>query len=226
MFIFEYGKDWANIFIARVAARHQDLDPEHVSYACLCVGRKFDPILEEHYLEINKILAPSFHILSLFPPPHNFVVDRFKSLRTLEDAPSEAARASYKSLLNKDRKDPPHEIVRAKVQLLTGLVKAGLGDGQYADFLFFSFRPGGSIAGLNVIAAATQPLADDARPQTYIDLFASMAKKAVAHSEANDNVEAFVKDLPLSWTARVDIQKADDLLSYIMGFIQIVSGAG
>ena len=225
MFIFEYGEDWANIFIARLAERHQALDPEHGSYACLCIGRKLDPILEQHYLEIDKILTPSFHIFSLFPPPHDFVVERFKALRTLEDAPSEAARSSYKSLLNKERKDPPHEIVRAKVQLLTGLVKAGLEDGQYADFLFFAFRPDCGIAGLDVIAAAAQPLDDDARPQAYIELFASMAKKAVTHSEANDSVEAFVKDLPLSWTARVDIQKAEDLLSYITGFIQTIRGA-
>ena len=222
MHILEYSADWANLVVAQSTARNQTLDPAHAGYACLCVGRKFDPILEKHYSEIDKVMGPAFHIFSLFPPPHDFIVEHFKALRTNEDAPSEAARAIYKSLLGKDR-IAPHEIVREKVQLLIGLGDAGLKEGQYADFLFFAFRPGGS-AGLDVIAAAAQPPGDDAKPEAHVGLFATMAKKAATHSQANDSIETFVKDLPLGWTAPIDIQKAKDLSAYIEGFIKTVRG--
>lgn len=225
MHIFEYSADWAKLAVTSLAERSLKPDPQHPTYLCLCIGRKFDPVLADHYSQINAALGPALLVFSLFPPPHKFIVEHFKALRTLEDPRSDTARLAYKALLGKEHGDPTHEIVREKVQLLTGLAEAGLKDGQYADFLFFAIKPGASLAGLEVTAAAVKPLPEAAGPEAYVELFAAMAKKAEAHSKAGDSAEAFLKDLPLAWTAKIDILKAKDLLSYITSFVSIIREA-
>lgn len=226
MFLFEYSRDWADLVVTQLAARHQTIEPKHWSYACLCIGRRFDPILAEHYLEIDEILGPYLHVFSLLPPPREFIAQRFQEVRERSDALSRRAKYLYESFLTGNRSDLPNrgKMIREKVKLLADLRDAGLQADQYADFLFFAFHLDGRDVDIDVIAAATAPLPDDARPNVFLDLFASMAKTAEKHYRANHSVKAFVDDLSLRWTVQIDIRKASDLYGYIRRFIDIVRG--
>lgn len=226
MYLFAYCRDWADLVVTQLAARHETLEPKHWSYACLCIGKRFDPILAEHYLEIDEILGPHLHVFSLFPPPRGFVAQRYQELRHRSDALSRNAKDFYESLLTGDRSSLPDRLkmIEEKVRLLADLRSAGLEADQYADFLFFAFHSDSGDVDIDVIAAATAPLPDNAQPKAFLDLFDSMAKIAERHSRANHNVEAFVNDLSLRWTIRIDIHKAQNLYSYIRRFIDVIRG--
>lgn len=226
MFIFEYSQDWADLVVAQLAARHQTLESKHWSYACLCIGKRFDPILAENYLEINEILGPYLHVFSLFPPPLEFISQRYQELRRHPDALSQGAKDFYEALLTKDRSYLPNHrrMIEEKVNLLADLRTAGLNADQYADFLFFAFRSDSGDVDIDVIAAATAPLSDDAPPKALLDLFGSMAKTAERHHRLNHSVEDFVNDLSFRWTIRIDIRKAFNLYSYIRRFIDVIQG--
>ena len=224
MFIFTYSEKWADIVVSQLAARHQTTDPQHWSYACLCLGRAFDPILAKYYLEIDEILGPYLHVFSLLSPPRAFIEKKYQELRSRSDDLSQRSKLLYESMLTGSRSLVPDErqMIREKVQLLADLRDAGLRADQYADFLFFSFRATDEDIDIDVIAAAAAPISEGASTNAFLDLFASMAKIAEKHYRANDPVEAFVNDLRLRWAIRIDIRKARDLYEYIRGFVSAV----
>ena len=226
MFIFTYSEKWADIVVAQLAARHRTIDPQHWSYACLCIGRAFDPILAKYYLEIDEILGPYLHVFSLLSPPREFIEKRYQELRSRSDALSQRSKSLYESMLTGGRSLVPDErlMIGEKVELLRDLRNAGLQADHYADFLFLSFRATNDDIDIDVIAAAATPLSKGSSANAFLDLFASMAKIAEKHYKANHSVEALVNDLRLRWAIRIDIRKARDLYAYIRGFISAVRG--
>jgi hypothetical protein len=226
MFVFAYSKNWADLVVAQLAARHPAVDPQDWSYACLCIGRKFDEVLEHHYLEIDQILGPHLHVFSLFPPPQNFISQRYKALRPRQDEAGKRAEAIYEQLLTVDGSYSidRHRMIEEKVKLLSDLRSAGLSVDQKADFLFFAFHGTGEEVDIDVIAAATAPISDTDGPEAFLDFFDRMAKVAEKHYKADHDVQAFVRALSFRWAIKIDIRKAQGLYGYIQRFINVVKG--
>jgi hypothetical protein len=69
VFIFEYARGWADLIVDQLAAARGSDNPFIWGYACLSIGRQFDPVIEEHYDEIDETTGDTLHVFSMMPPP-------------------------------------------------------------------------------------------------------------------------------------------------------------
>lgn len=228
MQVFAYARGWADLVVSQLAASHNTDNPEFWGYSCLCIGRKFDDIIEKLYPEIDYYTGPYLHIFSLLPPPESFLYKRINEMQKAKNVPDKVIYATDRLLaLERDKGMyyfyDRRKQIQEKVSILKDLSKAGLAVDQYADFLFFDFRKVNDEVHIEVIAAKSTPIKEGASSYDYIDLFANMGKKAELHYLKGDDVNKFVKDLSLEWSIKIGISKALGLKEYIFEFINILN---
>jgi hypothetical protein len=165
MHLFAYSKSWADIVAAQMAASHGTRCVGAWGYGCIVIGREFEKIIEDHWLEVNRLSGRYLHVFCLVAPPMEFIGNRLAKLR---HSPKTKDTQYAIDLLQKSisLRPPDKRIqVREKVCLLKDLAEAGLKVDEYADFLFFDFRNDGADVEIDVIAAkaAGMSASDDFR---------------------------------------------------------------
>src|SRR5438128_14385 len=118
MHLFAYSKSWADIVAAQIAASHGTRCVGAWGYGCVVIGRDFEKIIEEHWLEVNRLAGRYLHVFCLVSPPIDFIGDRIAKLR---NAPQSEDTRYALDLLQKSMsvRAPSKGIqVREKVQLL------------------------------------------------------------------------------------------------------------
>jgi len=223
--LFCYADGWADLVIAQMAATRESPKAMFWGYACLCVGRHFDDVIEELYEELDRATGEYLHVFSMLPPPRAIVEKRLMQLRVIEPelpGPAAVMRERLTSLQSRtgqlyayQGKGARRTQVGEKVRLLKELAEAGLKVDQYADFLFFDFHQRGDQVDVDVIAAKQSPVVEGASSYKYVDLFSQMGKKARSHYMRGDSVEVFVKDLGFDWAIHVALEKTFSLRIYL-----------
>ena len=229
MQIFAYAPGWADLVVAQLAVSHNTERPDLWGYACLCIGRNFDALINEYYEEIDYVTGSYLHVFSMLPPPRLFFESRISLLKQKSDVQEDAVylkqrltsmQGNYRSLYAYD--DPRHkqQLISEKVRLLKDLASAGLRADQYADFLFFNFGGERGNIDIDVIAAKQSPIGERASHNLQMAFFERLGKQAEKHYLKQDSVETFVKSLGWEWSARIALQKALNLKTYIDGFLK------
>lgn len=228
MQVFAYARGWADLVVAQLAASHKTDDPVLWGYACLCVGRKFDDVIEKLYPEIDHVTGSYLHVFSLLPPPKEFLYEKIQALKL--SSPSSKTILYAQNRLSALAHDKGmyycydrRQQIQERVNLLKDLQNAGLSADQYADFLFFDFRKNENDIEIDVIATKSTHLKEGESDYSYIDLFAKMGEKAENHFRKGDSVEAFVKDLSIEWDLKFSISKVLGIKKYIKEFIDKIS---
>jgi len=227
MHLMVYAKGWADLVVSQLAASHNTEDLACWGYSCLCIGRKFDDIIEQNYAEIDDVLGRHLHVFSMLPPPKSFLYERIKELDSASSVTEQALYATNRLLSLKQDKDMYYRYDRSrqiqeKVRLLRDLKEVGMPVNQYADFLFFDFRKPEEEIEIDIIAAKATPIKEDATSYEYIDLFKRMGERATFHYKKEHDVYRFVDGLNLEWSFQIAVSKIFGIHEYIKKFIEKV----
>lgn len=224
MHILFFGEDWVDLIRLQLKASKNTDNPNRSGYACICVGKKFDPVIEEYYSEINEVTGPNLHIFSLFPPPPRLYEDRIQRIKSSNIKDSKK-REVLKKLVDKKQiaeriySYDKRTIIHEKVLLLKEL---GLPPDQYIDFIFFEFSDINSKS-IKVIYTTSTPLKDGESKYKFIDLFKKMGEKANIHYNQNNSIETFVKDIVWDFFQMGLLKKGMGLFSFIADLKDIFS---
>lgn len=211
MFIFGYSSVWADLVTMQMRSVLGP-NPATWGYACLCIGREIDTLLEDNYEAVDAASGDFLHLFSLRPPPKAFLATRIREAQfaghhALADALQRGTQCP------KDR----GQQVAEKVRLLRDLASAGLRADQYADFLFFDFQQDGETYDVDVIAAKAAPSLKD--EQGVLSFFRGLSQKAHLCAAKGQSAEQFVASATLSWDAKVALQRTGKLGEYVAKFI-------
>src|SRR5580693_3566015 len=81
MHLFSYSKSWAEIVTAQIAASAGTRSVDAWGYGCVVVGREFEKVIEDNWLEVNRLSGPHLHVFCLVSPPLDFIGDRIAELK-------------------------------------------------------------------------------------------------------------------------------------------------
>jgi hypothetical protein len=219
MHLFAYSKSWADIVAAQIAASHGTRCVGVWGYGCIVIGREFEKVVEEHWLEVNRLSGRYLHVFCLVAPPLEFIGERIAQLR---NGPQSEDSLYARDLLEKaiSIHAPKKRIqVGEKVRLLQDLADAGLNPGEYADFLFFDFRNAGPDIDIDVIAAKAALMNDGADTRAYLKCFQQLGELAAKAYKNGYSAEKFSRMVDAAWARRVLISKAPQLFGYIKDFM-------
>jgi hypothetical protein len=221
MHILSFTEDWVDLIRLQLKASKNTDDPNRSGYACLCVGKKFDPVIEEYYSEIDEITGPNLHIFSLFPPPPKLYEDRIQRLKksTIKDCKKREVLKKLNERKQIAEGMEKRTIIHEKVLLLKEL---GLPPDQYIDFIFFQFSDINSES-IKVIYTISAPLKERESNYAYIDLFKKMGEKANIHFSQKNCLETYVKDLDWDFFQMGLLKKGIGLFSFIANLKDIFS---
>lgn len=224
MFIFSYPQIWADIVVSQLLVSHNSMDINKWGYCCLCIGKRFDEIIEKHYEEIDLVTGKYFHVFSLTPPPKKIILKRIFEITgsNLDSKHKSLLLEQLDSFLKSGTIEKWHQISE-KVELLKELKDAGLNINQYADFIFLKVVNESQSIRVESIAAKAAPLHENSSPQDYINFFQRLSVSAEKHYRDHKSIEEFVADLSLEWSIRIHLRNTYKLFQYIKEFFGFAS---
>lgn len=218
MYVMLNASNWVDLIRIQLKSSRDCNDANLSGYACLCVGKKFDEVIEKYYSEIDEHLGPYLHVFSFFPPPPKLYEKRLKEIRYsgFIDNKKDEIIQLLQDQHNSERvyQFERRTIIHEKVQLLKELSNLGLPTDQYIDFIFFSFSPDSNDT-IQIYGTKTCPMKDGESLYKYVDFFKRMGDKAYKHYAAGNPLETFVKDLTWDFTMGMLVKRGLDLFNFI-----------
>jgi hypothetical protein len=189
MHSFSFAESWADIMTGQLTASRGYRDPAFWGYACLCVGNRFEAVLDQSYEDIDFFTGEYLHVFSFFPPPLQLVDARIAAMMGTNDSAIAASLTYLQGLRTKLTSEDPGgkmrgDLRRERILMLQALKDADVRVHPNTDFIFFDFRSLTTSAtrhgdiDIDVVAAMQSPMRGGTEVSKYVEFFQGMANIA------------------------------------------------